>query len=78
MATRIVIIASLLFVFAGLQAQVLPTQVPSAQVPSAQVPPAQVIAIKAGRLIDTDAGTVLNNQVIIIRSGKIEAVGGHV
>ncbi|MFZ3264625.1 MAG: amidohydrolase family protein [Terriglobales bacterium] len=72
MATRIVIIASLLLFIAGLQAQVLP-----AQVLPAQVRQGQVTAIRAGRLIDTDAGTVLNNQVIIIRNGKIEAVGAN-
>ena len=36
---------------------------------------AQVTAIKAGKLIDPDAGTVLTNQVILIRDNKIEAVG---
>jgi imidazolonepropionase-like amidohydrolase len=36
---------------------------------------AQVTAIKAGRLIDPDAGTVLNDQVILVRDNKIEAVG---
>ena len=38
----------------------------------------QVTAIKAGRLIDADAGTVLTDQVIIIRDGLIEAVGPKV
>ena len=57
MATRIAIIASLLLVFTGLQAQ--------------------VTAIKAGKLIDTDAGTVLNNQIILVKNGKIDAVGGN-
>jgi imidazolonepropionase-like amidohydrolase len=36
---------------------------------------AQVTAIKAGRLIDPDAGQVLADQVILIRDNKIEAVG---
>jgi len=36
---------------------------------------AQVTAIKAGSLIDPDAGTALADQVILIRAGKIEAVG---
>jgi len=36
---------------------------------------AQVIAIKAGRLIDPDAGTALADQIILIRANKIEAVG---
>src|SRR4030095_16342014 len=36
---------------------------------------AQVTAITAGRLVDPDAGTVLTDQVILIRDKKIEAVG---
>jgi imidazolonepropionase-like amidohydrolase len=36
---------------------------------------AQVTAIKAGKLVDVDAGTVLTDQVIVIRDNKIEAVG---
>lgn len=36
---------------------------------------AQVTAIKAGRLIDPDAGSALTDQVILIREGRIESVG---
>src|SRR6202158_1615757 len=36
---------------------------------------AQVIAIKAGRLVDPQTATVLNDQVILIRDNKIEQVG---
>jgi imidazolonepropionase-like amidohydrolase len=36
---------------------------------------AQVTAIKAGRLIDTEAGIVLTDQVILIRDGKVAEVG---
>ena len=36
---------------------------------------AQVTAIKAGRMVDPDAGAVLMDQVILIRDNKIEAVG---
>ncbi len=36
---------------------------------------AQVTAIKAGRLVDPQAGTVLNDQIILIRANKIEQVG---
>jgi len=39
---------------------------------------AQVTAIRAGRLIDADAGTVLTNQVILVRNGEITAVGANV
>ncbi len=36
---------------------------------------AQITAIRAGKLIDADAGRVLSDQVILIRNNKIEAVG---
>ncbi len=36
---------------------------------------AQVTAIKAGKLIDPDVGTVLADQTILIRENKVEAVG---
>ena len=36
---------------------------------------AQVTAIRAGRLVDPDSGTVLSNQIILIRDSKIEKVG---
>jgi imidazolonepropionase-like amidohydrolase len=39
---------------------------------------AQVTAIKAGRLIDPDAGTVATNQVILVENGKFTAVGPNV
>ena len=35
----------------------------------------QVTVIKAGRLIDSDSGTVLTDQTIIIRDNKFDAVG---
>lgn len=36
---------------------------------------AQVTAIRAGKLVDPDAGTVLTDQTILIRDSKIERVG---
>jgi imidazolonepropionase-like amidohydrolase len=36
---------------------------------------AQVTVIKAGRLVDVDQGTVLADQVIVIRQNKFEAIG---
>jgi len=39
---------------------------------------AQTTAIHAGKLIDPDSGTVLTNQTILVRDGKIEAVGNNV
>src|SRR5580693_202831 len=38
---------------------------------------AQVIAIRAGKLIDPDSGAVLTGQTILIRDGKIDAVGSN-
>ncbi len=36
---------------------------------------AQTTAIRAGRLVDPDSGTVLTDQIILIRDSKIEKVG---
>jgi imidazolonepropionase-like amidohydrolase len=35
----------------------------------------QVTVIRAGRLVDPDSGTVLTDQIILVRDSKIEAVG---
>src|SRR5262245_26186750 len=34
-----------------------------------------VVAIRAGRLLDTDAGTSATNQIILVSGGNITAVG---
>jgi len=39
---------------------------------------AQVTAIRAGRLIDPDAGTVTANPIILVENGKFTAVGPNV
>lgn len=39
---------------------------------------AQVTAIRAGHVVDPDAGTAAENQVILIEQGKITAIGGNV
>ncbi len=36
---------------------------------------AQVTAIKAGRLVDPESGTVATNQVILVENGKFTAIG---
>jgi len=41
-------------------------------------PPSPIVAIRAGRLVDPDAGTVATNQVILVQGGKFTAVGGNV
>ncbi len=38
-------------------------------------PPTQVVAIRAGRLFDSRAGTLTNNQVIVIRGDRIADIG---
>jgi imidazolonepropionase-like amidohydrolase len=37
--------------------------------------PVAITAVKAGKLVDVDSGTVLSNQIILIRGDKIAAVG---
>jgi len=39
------------------------------------VPASQVIVIRAGRLVNVDAGRLQTNHMIVVRGGKIEAVG---
>ncbi len=39
---------------------------------------AQVTAVRAGRLIDPEAGTAATNQVILVENGKFTAVGPNV
>jgi imidazolonepropionase-like amidohydrolase len=42
------------------------------------LPPAQVTAIRAGRLVDPEAGTVAADQIILIEHGRFTAVGPDV
>ena len=39
---------------------------------------AQVTAIRAGRLLDPEAGTVSTNQIVLVENGKFTAVGANV
>src|SRR6266568_5529741 len=41
------------------------------------LPSSQATLIRAGELVDVDAGRVLTNQMILVRGGKIEAIGEH-
>lgn len=50
----------------------------SAPVVMASTLPAQVTAIKAGRLVDPELGTVSANQVLLVEQGKFTAVGSNV
>jgi hypothetical protein len=38
-------------------------------------PPDSVVALRAGRLFDSRTGTMLNNQVVLIRGDRITDVG---
>jgi imidazolonepropionase-like amidohydrolase len=44
---------------------------------SAQTPvvPSKITAVRAGRLVDPEAGTIVANQVILVQDGLIKAVG---
>src|SRR5215471_11247668 len=35
----------------------------------------QIVAIKAGRVVDPDAGTVATNRVIVVENGRIKSIG---
>ncbi len=63
MFKQLVCIALLLIVSA--------TGTPAQQTPSSP----QVTIIRAGKLVDVDAGRVLTNQMLLLRGGKIEAIG---
>src|SRR5580765_8017785 len=41
-------------------------------------PPTQVVAIRAGRFFDAKSGTLLNNQVVLIKGDRITDVGAAV
>ncbi|HEV3060379.1 MAG TPA: amidohydrolase family protein [Vicinamibacterales bacterium] len=43
--------------------------------PAAQYPAPQIVAVRAGRLFDPTSGTMLTNQVIVIRGDRIVDVG---
>src|SRR6185436_7413554 len=51
---------------------VLATAAPAAQ------PAATVTAIRAGRLLDPEAGRILTNQVIVVEGARIRDVGPNV
>ena len=47
--------------------------------PSPYIAPAsQVVAVRAGRLFDARSGTILTNQIVLIRGDRIADVGGAV
>ena len=54
------------------------TRIAALQLVVSVVATAQVTAIKAGRLIDPENGTITTNQVILVENGKFTAVGANV
>ncbi|HKD51984.1 MAG TPA: amidohydrolase family protein [Candidatus Acidoferrum sp.] len=46
--------------------------------PAQEGPSPQVLVIRAGRLLDVESGRLLANQMILVRGGKIEAIGERV
>lgn len=44
----------------------------------ASIASAQVTAIRAGGVVDPDAATTAQNQVILVQNGKITAIGGNI
>src|SRR5579862_4318266 len=58
-------------------AQTSPAALPASWVlpPPAQPATAQIIAVRAGRLFDPKSGTLLANQVVLIRGDRITDVG---
>jgi len=38
----------------------------------------QITAIKAGKVVDTESGTVLSNQIILVEKGRITSIGANV
>src|ERR1700736_5909521 len=42
---------------------------------ASQAQQSPVTLVRAGKLLDVDAGRVLSNQIIVIRNGKVESVG---
>ena len=68
--TRALLVSGLVWLAVPAFAQ--PQRVPPAATPSSP------IAVRAGRLVDPDTGTVASNQIILVQDGKIAAVGGAV
>jgi imidazolonepropionase-like amidohydrolase len=60
----------------GLTAALLSSQAQGG--PSYLAPPTQVVAVRAGRLYDPRTGTLLANQVVLIRGDRIAEVGANV
>ena len=61
---------------AAIAAAILSVGIPAAG--GAQTPTGPVTAIRAGRLVDPETGTVATNQVILVQGGRFTAIGANV
>ncbi|MEO6209154.1 MAG: hypothetical protein ABIQ10_03400, partial [Gemmatimonadaceae bacterium] len=75
-------IAATAFVVSTASAQTASPTLPDFMAPPFLPPAATVVTvIRAGRLVDVEKGTVLRDQVIVVRGDKIasiEAAPGHI
>lgn len=72
------LIIGLIAAILGASATVLQSQEPRGQQAQGRwflASPTQVVAVRAGRLFDAKTGTVLNNQVVLIKGDRITDVG---
>jgi imidazolonepropionase-like amidohydrolase len=69
--TLVSALASALTLASAAQGQAAPQTQPVAQTQ----PASPAVAIRAGRLIDVEAGTTLINQIVLVENGRITAVG---
>jgi imidazolonepropionase-like amidohydrolase len=73
---RLLVVCGVLALFFGLSTAALHSQ---GGAPARFVtPPTQFVAIRAGRMFDSRTGTLLSNQVIVIRGDRISDVGSGV
>src|SRR5271169_6876104 len=62
-------------VFAAAMMAVTSAPARSQPAPKYKAPPDQVITIRAGHLFDAQSGSLLDNQVVLIRGDRIADVG---
>jgi imidazolonepropionase-like amidohydrolase len=67
-----------LLCFLALSIALLTAATPRTAAQNAMPAPSKVFAIKAGKLVDPEKGTTAENQIILVRGRKIEAVGTNV
>ena len=67
--------ASLAIVIAAASSAALQSQSPRPPQSPYLAPPDNLVAVRSGRMFDAMAGTMLNNQIILIRGDRIADVG---